>query len=133
MKKIFLVLLCCLLVGCTAKTPSEVTEAAPETEETVDEKQDLIGVWRNAGQYTEGRDFVETLTLNEDGSCTVHLEYQGEDYQTLEGSYTVENGILSVDYRDQSGTVNRSFQYTRDGRELILKTEAKIVTYIKVD
>ena len=124
---LFLVLL--LLTGCAAKPASDPSE----TVETADELRDVIGVWRNAGQYSEGRDFVETLTLNEDGSCTVHLEYQGEDYQTLEGSYTVENGVLSVDYRDQSGSVSRSFQYTRDGRELILKTEAKTVTYLKVD
>ena len=132
-KTLVLLLLFVLLVGCTAKVQPAETAQPSETEETVDERQEVIGVWRNAGQYSEGRDFVETLTLREDGSCTVHLDYQGEDYQTLEGSYTVEGGILCVEYGDQGGTVSRSFQYTRDGRELILKTEAKTVTYIKID
>ena len=91
----------------------------------------LVGMWRNAGEYSEGRDFVETLTLNEDGSCTIHLDYQGADYQTLTGTYELEGGFLHTHLED--GQLNRSFRYTLDGRELILETDRKTVTYIKVD
>ena len=124
MKRLLTLLLCLLLLAaCTApETPTDTTKAPV-----------LTGVWVNAGQYSQGRDFVETLTLREDGAASVHLDYQGKDYQTLRGSYTVSEGVLSVTYADQSGSFSRSFQYTRDGRELILKTEAKTVTYIKID
>ena len=118
-----------LLTGCAAKPAADPSE----TEETADERQEVVGVWRNAGQYEEGKDFVETLTLDENGGCTVHLEFMGEDYQTLEGSYTVQGGVLFTEYADAGGKISRSFQYTRDGRELILKTETKTVTYLKID
>ncbi len=118
-----------LLTGCASKPAADPSE----TEETADERQEVVGVWRNAGQYEEGKDFVETLTLDENGGCTVHLEFMGEDYQTLEGSYTVQGGVLFTEYADEGGKISRSFQYTRDGRELILKTETKTVTYLKID
>ena len=122
-----------LLAGCAA--PGSGTETAPVTEASAEdgEAAALIGMWRNAGQYSEGRDFVETMTLNEDGSCTIHLDYQGEDYQTLSGSYEVKNGVLYTDLDTENGRMQRSFQYTIDGRELILQNEQKSVTYIRVD
>ena len=122
-----------LLAGCAA--PGSGTETAPVTEAPAEagEAAALIGMWRNAGQYSEGRDFVETMTLNEDGSCTIHLDYQGEDYQTLSGSYEVKNGVLYTDLDTENGRMQRSFQYTIDGRELILQNEQKSVTYIRVD
>ena len=135
MKKFFLVLLCCLLliyclliVGCAAKVqPVQTTESA-ETEETVDAKQDLIGVWRNVGQYTEGRDFVETLTLSEEGKVTVHLEYQGADYATLTGTWTVSDGVLKVDFTDPN-TKDRVYTYTLTENALILTGDGKDVEY----
>ena len=68
MKKLFsiLALLClsaALLCACSKKSAGG---------------SDLLpGVWVNAGQYSEGRDFVETLTVNADGTLRVHLDYQG--------------------------------------------------------
>ena len=114
-----------LLAGCAA--PGSGTETAPVTETPAEdgEAAALIGMWRNAGQYSEGRDFVETMTLNEDGSCTIHLDYQGEDYQTLSGSYEVKNGVLYTDLDTENGQMQRSFQYTLDGREMILQNEKK--------
>ena len=122
-----------LLAGCAA--PGSGAETAPVTEAPAEdgEAAALIGMWRNAGQYSEGRDFVETMTLNEDGSCTIHLDYQGEDYQTLNGSYEVRDSVLYTDLDTGNGRVQRSFQYTLDGRELILQNEQKSVTYIRVD
>ena len=124
-----------LLAGCAAPGSRAETEAMPVTEAPAEdgEAAALIGMWRNAGQYSEGRDFVETMTLNEDGSCTIHLDYQGEDYQTLSGSYEVKNGVLYTDLDTENGQMQRSFQYTLDGRELILQNEQKSVTYIRVD
>ena len=136
---ILLVLLClAMLMGCTGQVDRTET-TAPEssitdiTETAVDEQALVVGVWRNAGQYSEGRDFVETMTLDESGVCIVHLEYQGQDYQTLVGSYTVSEGTLCTEFAEGGETIRRDFRYTRDGRELILQNDSKTVTYIKVD
>ena len=117
----FLLLLAFLLAGCgkpEAPTAAATTEAAPS----------LIGVWVNAGQYSEGRDFVETMTLREDGSVTVHLEYRGKDYATLEGTWTVENSVLNVDFTDPN-TKDRSYQYTLTEETLTLTGDGKDVVY----
>ena len=112
MKRIILclALLGPLLCGCGAETPA------------------LPGVWVNAGQYSEGRDFVETMTLREDGSVTVHLEYQGADYATLEGIWTQENGTLAVDFSDEA-VKDRSYSYTLTETTLTLNGGGKEVVY----
>lgn len=133
-------LLTALLAGCTQTDPvpaaaassSELTIEAP-TEPTADEQLALVGVWRNAGQYSEGRDFIETMTLDEGGICTVVLDYQGQAaYQTLTGVYFVLGGELSVTFSDAGGGFTRSFRYTLDGNVLRLVNEEKTVEYIRI-
>lgn len=127
---IFLMLSAALLAGCKTQTapPTEPTETAQ-----LDEQLVLVGTWRNEGQYSEGHEFVETMTLDRGGVCTIHLEYQGADYQTLEGTYIVSDGMLYTTLDDSGGTVNRNFKYTLDGDTLLLESASKEVTYLRVD
>ena len=88
----------------------------------------LIGTWVNAGQYDDGRDFVETMTLREDGTITVHLEYQGRDYATLEGTWHTEQDVLTVDFTDPN-VRDRTYTCTLSGDRLILAGDEKAVEY----
>ena len=124
MKKNILVLLFLLLLSACAK-PEIPTTAVTETEAAA---PSLVGVWVNAGQYSEGRDFVETLTLNRDGTAIVHLEYQGADYATLEGTWTAAGDILSVDFADPN-VRDRTYSYALSGTTLTLTGDGKDVTY----
>ena len=118
-----LLLFLLLLTACTRpETPPAATTEAPAAA--------LAGVWVNAGQYSEGRDFVETLTLNRDGTASVHLEYQGADYATLEGTWTAENGLLNVDFTDPN-VRDRTYTYTLTETTLVLTGNGKDVEYVR--
>ena len=118
-----LLLFLLLLTACTRpETPPTATTGAPAAA--------LVGVWVNAGQYSEGRDFVETLTLNRDGTASVHLEYQGADYATLEGTWTAENGLLNVDFTDPN-VRDRTYNYTLTETTLVLTGNGKDVEYVR--
>ena len=123
-KTILAALLLCLLLAACGKSE------APTTAMTEAAAPSPAGVWVNAGQYSEGRDFVETLTLNRDGSASVHLEYQGKDYATLEGTWTAEGGVLTVDFTDPN-TRDRSYAYTLTETTLILTGDGKDVEYVR--
>ena len=114
MKRLFacFALLCLLLTACAKKQAS------------------LAGTWVNAGQYAAGRDFVETMTLNDDGTVRVHLDYQGRDYATLEGTWRAEDGILTVDFTDPN-VQDRTYSYTLNGDTLTLKGDGKTVEYTR--
>ena len=144
MKRIILCLMIfMLLVGCAAPAQDVMDdtqpEQVPETETTAEvdrpgqDAEEVFGVWRNVGQYEEGREFVETMTLDPYGECLIQLDYQGELYQVLYGSYYVAGGWLYTTLDNDGEEVHRDYAYTRDGRELILENESKSVTYIKVD
>ena len=115
---LFCLLLCLLLAGCGGRETVTTTESGPG----------LAGVWVNAGQYSDGHDFVETLTLAADGTVTVHLEYRGSDYATLTGAWTAENGVLNVDFTDPN-TKDRSYTYTLTETTLTLSGDGKAVEY----
>ena len=116
MKRILccLILLCLLLAGCQA----------PQ------EGPSLLGIWVNVGQYSEGRDFVETMTLRIDGTVTVNLEYQGSDYATLEGIWTAEHGSLTVDFSDPN-VWDRVYSYSLTDTTLTLSGDGKDVEYTR--
>ena len=123
MKKRLLALLFCLLLTACAKPENPTTGTTTEAPAAA-----LVGVWVNAGQYSEGRDFVETLTLNRDGTASVHLDYQGADYATLEGTWTAENGLLNVDFTDPN-VRDRTYSYALSGTTLVLTGSGKDVAY----
>ncbi len=108
----------CLALLCLIFTACRTPQAGPA----------LAGVWVNQGQYSEGRSFVETMTLREDGSAAVHLEYQGADYASLEGRWTAEDGVLSVDFTDPN-TRDRSYSYVLTESSLTLTGGGKEVVY----
>ena len=114
MKRILcgLALLCLLLAGCSA----------PQ------EGPSLVGAWVNAGQYSEGRDFVETMILRKDGSVTVDLQYQGKPYATLEGRWAAEGSTLSVDFTDPN-TRDRVYTCVLTESSLTLTGGGKEVVY----
>ena len=87
----------------------------------------LTGIWVNEGQYSEGHDFVETMTLLDDGTLLVHLDYQGSPYADLTGTWIAENGSLTFTLED--GTV-RVYEYRRSGIYLTLTGNGKTVEYI---
>ena len=118
-------LLCLLLLSACTKPETPTMAATTETP-----GPSLVGVWVNAGQYSEGRDFVETLTLEADGSAVVHLDYQGKDYATLEGRWTADGSILNVTFRDPN-TRDRTYTYTLTETALILTGDGKDVEYVR--
>jgi hypothetical protein len=124
MKRLLVCLLLCLLLAACGETEISTTAASKAP------APGLTGVWVNAGQYSEGRDFVETLTLSEDGAVTVHLEYQGSDYATLTGSWTVSDGILNVDFTDPN-TRDRVYTYALTDTTLTLTGDGKDVEYVR--
>ena len=124
-KTILAALFCLLLLSACGKPETPTTAAATETAAS-----SLVGVWVNAGQYSEGRDFVETMTLREDGSATVHLEYQGKDYATLEGQWTADGSVLNVSFQDPN-TRDRSYSYTLTETTLILTGDGKEAEYLR--
>lgn len=114
-----LVLLSLLLTACgDAEGAAAASAEAPA----------LPGVWINEGQYSEGRDFVETLTLRADGSAVVHLDYQGRPYADLAGSWTAAGDTLSVDFSDPN-TRDRTYSYTLTETTLTLTGSGKEVVY----
>ena len=119
-------LLCLLLVGC-GETDAP-TETAARTDPAAPAVPALVGVWVNAGQYSDGHDFVETLTLAADGTASVHLDYRGADYATLPGVWTEADGVLNVDFSDPD-TRDRSYTYTVTETTLTLTGEGKAVRY----
>ena len=124
MKRLLALLLCLLLLTACGETETAATETAGNPASV------LVGVWVNAGQYSDGRDFVETLTLNADGSAAVHLEYQGKDYATLEGTWTADGDTLAVDFTDPN-TRDRSYTYVLTDRTLTLTGDGKDVEYVR--
>lgn len=112
MKKIviaLLLLLCLLLTACG-------------------QEAGLTGTWVNRGRYEQGKDFVETMTLQEDGSAVIHLEYQGRDYQTIRGEWSADEGTLTVTFPDGSAR-DRAYEYALEGDALTLTGGGKVVEY----
>ena len=122
MKKLaaIILLLCLLLAACGGMESPTASTAAPGP--------GLAGTWVNAGQYTEGRDFVETLTLREDGTAEVHLDYRGKPYADLAGTWTAAGGVLSVDFTDPN-TKDRTYSYALTETTLTLTGGGKEVVY----
>lgn len=135
--RIVCLLLLLTLLLCSCRVRDRVPDAASDTEaarplpttepQLPPERDPLPGTWVNTGRYSEGRDFVETLELREDGTFQVHLDYQGQPYADLAGSWTREGKTLTFTMED--GTV-RVYTYSLDGRFLNLTGNGKTVEYV---
>lgn len=112
MKKLLPLLLCLLLLCACGRS----------------EKATPVGTWVNAGQYTEGREFVETMTILADGRLSVHLDYQGRPYADLTGSWRLEGETMTFTMDD--GTV-RVYTVAVSGDELTLKNNDRTVVYAR--
>lgn len=126
------------LCGC-AETSQPIQTTAPLSTEETQERQPLpyraedalTGVWENSGAYGDGKDFVETLTLNADGTASVHLEYEGADYATLTGTYEAQDGVLTV-LIDDEAPYEQVYNYELSGDTLTLQTDEKTVEYSRI-
>ena len=133
MKRLILVLLLTLtLCGC-GRAADKPEQTLPDADSSAlpPEAEELLGVWVNAGQYEAGKDFVETLTLADDGTAVIHLDYQGRDYATLTGSFTTQAGVLIVHLSEDGTNYDRIYDYTLENGDLILTSESKTVRYSK--
>lgn len=117
--------------------PSDVTEPhtepAPVGTEPLPQlplPENLIATWVNAGAYSGGRDYVETLTLYDDNTLRVHLDYEGKPYSDLTGTVIRRGGNLIFLMSD--GT-ERSYRFEVDGNILTLTGEDRTVTYRRSD
>lgn len=127
-----------LAAGCTAQTGETKTtteETAQPTQQMPQQFSDdpqIAAVWINAGQYSDGKDFVETMSLLSDGTAIIHMDYQGEDYETLFGTYTALQGVLTVTI-DADEPYRKVYQYDLDANILTLYGNEKTVTYRRSD
>ena len=143
---ICVLLTCLLLCGCTdpavpeaSPTPTAANDTSaseptqPSQTQPIRPPQlhnELEGVWVNAGEYSEGRDFVETLTIRSDYTIRVHLDYQGKAYNDLTGTYLLVGKTLTFTLDD--GTV-RVYDYEVDGTVLTLTGDDRTVIYRRSD
>ena len=91
---------------------------------------ELLATWVNAGAYGGGRDFVETLTLFDDNTLRVHLDYEGKPYTDLTGT-VVRRGKTLIFY--MSDGTQRTYQFEVDANILTLTGEDRSVTYRRSD
>lgn len=138
---VLLVLLVLSFFGCGTQTQeettlSETTQTTQQPAETqpahfTDDPQ-IAAVWINSGQYSDGHDFIETMSLLSDGSAMIHMDYQGSDYETLFGTYTARQGVLTV-YIEADEPYQRQYQYELDANILTLYGQDKTVVYRRSD
>ena len=109
--------------------PTASADPSEETEPLLHPDRDpLLGTWVNAGAYEEGRDFVETMTIEAEGTVRVHLDYQGSPYADLTGSWTRSGNSLTFSMSDGSVLV---YEYSIDGRMLILTGNGKRMEFLR--
>lgn len=145
-KSVICILLAVLLLfgGCSfhfsfhAGTPETTAPAETQSLQPEDlqpaqfsDDPDIAATWVNGGTYTDGQDYVETMTLLPDGAAMITIEYQ-DSFQTLTGTYTALNGTLTVRI-DADPPYDRVYQYERDANVLTLHSEDKTVTYRRSD
>lgn len=135
MKRIFVILLLCLLLcGCrTVKNEPPETQTQAETQPIQTQMRDnpLVGTWVNGGTYENGREYRETMTVMEDGTVIVIMEYQGEYYSTLTGTYTLSGGCFSVTIDSEDEPYTTDYHYEVDGRQLTLTDNKGTYTYLR--
>lgn len=109
-----------LLAGCQENAAPAETQPPETVTFTPDPDHPLVGTWVKAGEFDEGADYVETLTVSGDGTLTVQLDFRGEPYQILTGSYTItgQHFVVTIDAETPYTT---DYRFAVDGRELMLE------------
>lgn len=132
MKRLIFCILCLSLLLCAcARTPTPsdggTADTAAPTELSI--PQGLAGVWvsAHAGEWN----MIETITFGEDGSLSVQLTYEGSDYQTIYGTYTVSGGTIFCDITEGTTPFQIEYTYRIDGRELYLTDEDGEAQYLR--
>lgn len=128
MKKwILLLLLLVTLTACGSKTPTpEPTDPPKLIAQEYDEA--IVGSWVKRGEFAEDADYVETLQVFADGTLSVQLDFRGEPYQTLTGTWYTQGRhfVVNIESDDPYTT---DYQYLVDGRELTLQTDENTYLY----
>lgn len=137
-KKVICILLAVLLfaAGCTVQTAeTEVTvpDTQPQQSQPAQFSDDpeIAAVWVNGGETPDGENYVETMSLLSDGAAFITIDYQ-DSLQTLTGTYTALNGVLTVTI-DDDPPYQKIYQYERDANVLTLYGNDKTVTYRRSD
>lgn len=142
MKKILCLLFAALILltaGCAAAPISPQTEPEtqpPQTELPTQPRQfsddpDIAAVWVNGGTTPDGEDYVETMSLLSNGAALITINYQSSA-QTLTGTYTALNGVLTVCVDDET-PYEKVYNYELDANVLTLRNDEKTVTYRRSD
>lgn len=119
MKRIVIVMLilACLLVGCTKEQP-ETTEATTAEPGSVQLPRGLEGNWVSA--TTDDRGYAESITFNADGSLLVDSLKNGKVENSIYGTFYVEGNQIIFEITAGATPYKDYFEYKLDGRELYL-------------
>ena len=135
MKRLFLSLLCVvlLLCGCSTAPEDETTESLNVTTTAPEQMLDdtLVGIWVSADGGE--REMVETITFGEDGEMSVNLRYEGSDYQTIYGTYRADGRTVFCEMTEGTEPFEIEYQYRINGRELYLVSGEKSAHYLRND
>jgi hypothetical protein len=126
-----MILLCAALLllaaGCAgSEGAADGSKAASVSEPQLDEA--LLGTWVNSGSYENGGEYVETMTVREDWTVQIDLEYEGAPYQTLSGTYTLSGQHFVVTITDDPDYTT-DYRYLVDGRQLTLEDDNGTYVY----
>ena len=135
MKRLFLPLLCALLLLCGCTAAQDETSSAPEPTtaqpaQTVNDA--LVGIWVSADGGGE-REMLETITFGADGKLSVNLRYEGSDYQTIYGTYRADGKTVHCAITEGAEPFEVAYQYRIDGRELYLDNGETSAQYLRND
>lgn len=122
MKRIWSVLLALLLAGCAAAPNAET-----ESQELI--PQELCSIWISASGGE--RNIIETMTFREDGTFSVHCDYNGANAGTISGVFHVEDNRLITNIQEGTAPYTAEFEYKIDGRELYLTDDSGTAHYLR--
>lgn len=124
-----------LLCGCTTKATPKQTE--PQETQNIQNTQNqtqenlLLGTWINTGTYENGSQYEEILTVFDNGTVSVVLNYKGSYYTTLTGSYVLASNCFSVTIDSVEEPFTTDYHYEVDGRQLTLTDFKGTYTYLR--
>lgn len=127
-------LIAMLLCGCTANNaekPKQQPEESATQQESHITDNPLLGTWINTGTYENGGAYEEILTVCDDGTVIVTLNYQGTYYTTLTGTYVLAANCFSVTIDSVDEPFSTDYHYAVDGRQLTLTDFKGTYTYLR--